>query len=62
MDHGERGARAYNGSMGVEPSAGAGAERLMGGQGAKPLKMKVFCPFLTKEEPKVKDLNLNKTI
>ena len=35
--HGERGARAYNGGLGVEPLAGVqGAEPPVGGQGAKP--------------------------
>ena len=36
-------ARAYNGGLGAEPQRGPGAEPLVGGQEAKPLKLKAFC-------------------
>jgi len=57
-DHGERGARAYDGGMGSELPAGSRGKAPGGVQrGEASLKLKAFCPFSYKEGPKDKDLN-----
>ena len=45
-DHGERGARAYNGGLAAEPAAETRGRALGGWSGGRsPLKLKAFCPF-----------------
>jgi len=63
MDHGEQGARAYNGSLGVEPPAvgiwgqssqqGPGAEPLVGVRGKAPDDESFLSIFIKKRSQKL---------